>query len=204
MGKTGIFGGSFNPVHMGHLILAEWVRVERSLETVLFVPAASPPHKPNRPLADPAHRLRMVELAVDGHDAFRTEPIELEREGPSYTLKTVRELRERPGLGELYLIMGADSLLDLPDWWHAEELAQEAPVIVFNRPGCALEERWGELAERFGQGWVDRTRQLRVDAPLMELSATVVRERVRAGLSIRYMVPEPVRAYIAEHGLYAG
>ncbi len=203
--RVGIFGGSFNPIHVGHLILAEWVRVERSLHRLLFVPAASPPHKPQQPLAAPGHRLRMVELAVQGHEAFRAERIELERDGPSYTLQTVRELRDRLGPGnELLLVMGADSLLDLPNWWHADELVREVPVIVFARPGYNLERGWERLAERFGSEWVKSTKRLRVRAPLIELSATGIRERVRAGLSIRYMVPEPVRAHILEHGLYAG
>jgi nicotinate-nucleotide adenylyltransferase len=201
--RVGLFGGSFNPPHVGHLVLAEWAHAERALDRVLFVVAGQPPHKAPRPLAPAADRLRMVGLAIEGNPAFEACDLELRRTGASYTLQTVRELRG--GLGadvELFLIVGGDSLLELPTWWHAQELAREVPIISFGRPGTALESGLDGLAAHFGQEWVLRTRELMVDAPLMEVSATAVRQRVRDGLSVRYMVPEAVRAYIEERRLY--
>jgi nicotinate-nucleotide adenylyltransferase len=202
---VGIFGGSFNPVHLAHLILAERVRSERSLDTVLFIPARTPPHKASEPLAEGVDRLRMVELAIEGHPAFEALPIEIERSGPSFTLLTVRELRRRYGEGaQLFLLLGGDSLADLPNWWRAGELVEEADVIAFDRPGCLLDDHLPRMGAVFGEPWVRRTAELKVRAPLVEISATEVRQRVRAGKSVRYLVPEPVRHYILERGIYAG
>jgi nicotinate-nucleotide adenylyltransferase len=201
--RIGVFGGSFNPPHMAHLVLAERARVERALDRVLFVVAGHPPHKAPRPLAPGPDRLRMAELAIQGNPAFQACDLELKKPGASYTLQTVRELRTSLGPGaRLFLMMGGDALLDLPTWWHAAELAREVPIIAFGRPGSALGAELDGLARHFGEGWVRQVRALMVTAPLMEISATQVRERVRAGLSVRYMVPEAVRAYIEERGLY--
>ncbi len=203
--RTGIFGGSFDPVHVAHLILAERVRETRSLDRVLFIPARRPPHKPERELGPGPQRLQMLRLAIEGNPAFEALPVELEREGPSYTLQTVRELRERLGeAAQLYLIVGGDSLREIPTWWHAEELVREVAIIAVPRPGSPIEEALAEPAERFGDDWAARTRRLAVEAPLMEVSATEVRRRVREGLSIRYLVPEAVRKHILFAGLYAG
>ncbi len=201
MPGTGIFGGSFNPVHVAHLIVAERVREVRGLERVLFVPAARSPHKPRAPLAPAQDRLRMLELCLEGNDAFAVESLELEREEPSYTLVTVRELRRR-GTRDPVLLMGADSILDLPNWWHAEELAREVPIVGFCRPGYDLEGGWEELTDRFGADWAEAVRRSMVEVPLMQVSATDIRRRLREGRSVRYMVPEGVLAYIEERGLY--
>ncbi|MFO8007810.1 MAG: nicotinate-nucleotide adenylyltransferase [Candidatus Brocadiia bacterium] len=203
MAGTGIFGGSFNPVHVAHLIIAERVREARELERVLFVPAARPPHKPQAPLAPAEDRQRMLELCLEGNEAFVVEPLELEREGPSYTLLTVRELRRR-GVTDPVLLLGADSILDLPNWWQAEELVREAPVVGFRRPGYDLADGWGELAERFGAEWAEAVRRSMVDVPLMRISATEIRRRLQEGRSVRYMVPQAALDYIEERGLYRG
>lgn len=204
MARIGIFGGSFNPVHTGHLILAERVCSERSLDKVLFVPVLYPPHKPAKPLASAEHRMRMLGLALDGNPAFEALPLELNREEPSYTLITIRELRKDMGpSAELFLVLGGDSVHDIPNWWHAGELVREVEIIAFDRPGYPVQEAVGGMGELFGRAWVDRVRELKVDAPLLDISATDIRERVSAGKSIRYMVPEPVRQYILRHGLYA-
>ena len=206
MSRIGIFGGSFNPIHLAHLILAERARVERALDTVLFVPAAHPPHKPPQSagvLAPAERRLRMVELAVEGNPGFEASSLELEREGPSYTLLTVRQVRQRRGPeAELFLVMGADSVLDVPNWWHAEELAREAEVIALERPGFALDEGLEGLVPVLGERWVRRVGELRVRAPLLGISATEIRRRLAAGESVRYMVPAPVLEYISAYGLY--
>ncbi len=204
-GRVGMFGGSFNPPHVAHLILAERARVERALDRVLFVVARQPPHKAPRPLAPAEDRVRMVELAVAGNPAFEASNVELRKPGASYTLRTVRELKAALGAGvELFLMLGGDSVLDLPTWWHAQELAREVKVITFGRPGSALGAKLDSLTEHFGGDWVRQVRELTVEAPLMQISATEIRRRVRAGQSVRYMVPEAVRAYIEERGLYKG
>jgi nicotinate-nucleotide adenylyltransferase len=204
MARIGLFGGSFNPIHVAHLILAERVRERRFLDRVVFVPAGQPPHKPERPLAPAEHRLRMVELAVEGHPAFGVSRAEVERGEPSYTLRTVRETRAALGADdELFLLLGSDSVLDLPNWWHADELVQEVEIIAFERPGAPLEEELDALSRRFGEDWVRDVRALQVDAPLLEISSSDVRARREAGESVRYLVPDAVLAYIEERGLYA-
>jgi len=177
MARTGIFGGSFDPVHVGHLILAERVRSERGLDEVLFVPAPRPPHKSDRPLIEARHRMRMVELAIEGNPAFKALSLEMERKGPSYTLTTV--------------------------WWRAEELVCEVDIIAFDRPGRTVEEALTRLQGVFGEAWADRVRELKVDAPLLDISATGIRRRIGEGKSVRYLVPEAVRIYIMDNGLYA-
>lgn len=204
MKRAGIFGGSFNPVHTAHLLLAEWAREEAGLEVVLFVPASQPPHKPDRRLAPAADRLEMLRLATAPNPAFRISTVELERDGPSYTLTTVRELRREWGEGwQLCLLLGADSVLELPQWWRAAQLVQEVEVIGLPRRGSPPQEL-DRLEETFGQEPAARIRDSMLPAPLVEISATEVRRRLRRGLSVRYMVPEAVRNYILEHGLYAG
>jgi nicotinate-nucleotide adenylyltransferase len=205
MTTIGIFGGSFNPVHMAHLILAERALQERALDRVLFIPALQPPHKPQRPVAPAEHRMRMVELAVEANPAFEASRVEVERASPSYTLLTVRQLRESLGpAAELFLLLGADSVHDIPTWWRVQELVREVEIMAFERPGYSLEDDLQALAGLFGEAWARKMQEMKVRAPLIGISATEIRERVRAGKSVRYMVPEPVRQYILEHGLYAG
>ena len=203
MARIGIFGGSFNPVHLAHLILAEHARSQRRLDRILFVPAKFPPHKPDEPLASDEHRMRMLELAIEGNPAFQASALELERQGPSYTLMTVRQLRETVEReAQLFLIVGGDSLHDIHRWWRAAELVREVQIIALDRPGYAVSEALDRIARLFGQEVASQIERLKVDAPLLDISATEIRERVRAGKSIRDMVPEPVRQYIVENRLY--
>lgn len=202
MRRVGWFGGSFNPPHVGHLILAEMARSECDLDEILFMPAKNPPHKPAKGLAPAKHRCRMVELAVEGNDAFTVSRLELDREGPSYTLRTARELTERLSPdAELFLILGADSVRDLPEWWKAGELLAEMNFIVLRRPGYSLGDL-SHVEEAFGPGAVDKLQDAVVDAPLLDISSTAIRERVAARGSIRYLVPDPVRRYIHAKGVY--
>jgi nicotinate-nucleotide adenylyltransferase len=146
----------------------------------------------------------MVELAIQGNDSFEASRLELDRAGPSYTLTTVRQLRD--GLGkdaELFLVLGADSVHDMPTWWHARDLVREVEIIPVVRPGYSLEKDLDDLSRMFGADWARRVRELTVHAPSMDISSTEIRERVAAGRSIRYLVPEPVRQYILSRGLYA-
>lgn len=187
-----IFGGTFDPVHLGHLILAEHVAGFAALGEVVFVPAGRPPHKEGRTLAAARDRLAMVEAALAGNPCFSVSTIELERgDRPSFTIDTVRRLKAE-GAREVALILGADSLVELATWREPEALVAESRVLVVERPGVELADAPDHL----------RRHATRVPAPLIDISSRMIRERVAAGHSIRYLVPEAVREYIAEHRLY--
>ncbi|MEI7026866.1 nicotinate-nucleotide adenylyltransferase [Paenibacillus sp. y28] len=192
--KVGIMGGTFDPIHTGHLLAAEWAREEAGLEEVWFMPAGVPPHKPNAPKASADERLALVQAAIAGHDSFRICGIELEREGPSYTADTMEELVQRhPGVQFSYII-GADMVQFLPHWNRIERLAELITFVGLQRPGYPLELE--ELPEAIG-----RRVQL-VPFIGLELSSTEIRRRLASGRSVRYMVPEPVYTLIREKGLY--
>jgi nicotinate-nucleotide adenylyltransferase len=203
MRRVGLFGGSFNPVHVAHLLLAERALDEAGLERVVFMPARRPPHKPEMRLAPDADRLEMLRLATADNPRFEVSALELEREGPSYTLATVREIKAPLGPETaLCLLVGSDTIVELPSWWRADDLVQEVEFVGFERPGTPLHEIC-RVEEHFGAEVADRIRCSIITAPLLEASATQVRERVREGRSIRYMVPEAVRQHILARGLYA-
>ncbi len=202
MRRVGWFGGSFNPPHAGHLILAEMARSDAGLDEVLFMPAKNPPHKEVEGLAPAQERCRMAELAVEGNDTFTVSTMELECEGPSYTLRTARELTEKLDADtELFLMLGADSVHDLPEWWRAGELLEEMEFIVLKRPGYPLGDL-DDLQNEFGPEKVAKLQDAVAEVPLIDISSTVVRERLRRGLSIRYLVPESVRQYILRKEIY--
>ena len=202
MMRVAIFGGSFDPVHLAHLVLAEYAREARSLDKVVFVPASRPPHKPQGPLAPGSERFEMLRLAVAHNPHFEVSAMELERDVPSYTLVTVRETaRNLDPECELHLILGSDSLHDLPNWWHAQELVRAARIVCLERPGFPL-GRLDDLEACFGAQAVAAIREGIVRAPLLEISSSDIRRRIALGRSIRYLVPEPVREYIAARKLY--
>lgn len=187
-----LFGGSFDPVHVAHLIVAE-AAADALGTTVRFLPAREQPFKRAAHQATPEQRVEMLELAVAGNPRLQVEPIELELPVPSYTVRTLRALAERaPGgasAGNRYtLLLGADAARDLAAWWEVEALPGLADIVVFARPGATLSRH--PLISRV------------IPVPVIDLSATQVRERVTRGQSVRYLVPEPVREYIAAHGLY--
>ncbi|WP_456430011.1 nicotinate (nicotinamide) nucleotide adenylyltransferase [Rhodocaloribacter sp.] len=190
--RVGIFGGSFNPPHTAHLIVAEWVREAEAFDRVLWMPAARPPHKPGAALVSAAHRLAMTRLATRDHPAFAVSDLEIRRGGVSYTIDTVRALQSAHPADTFALILGGDSLRDFESWRRPDEIIARVPLVVYDRPGA---DRSG-VPERF----LERTRF--VKAPLLEISGTTIRARRRAGRSIRYLVPDSVRAYIETHGLY--
>ncbi len=186
---VGLFGGSFDPVHHGHLIVARAVAEAARLREVRFVPAREQPFKTGRHGAAPEQRAAMLDLAVAGEPGFRVERLELDRPGPSYTVDTLRALRARePGV-RFALLVGADAARELPQWKEAPALPGLATLVVFARPGAAVPA-----------GLPDRT--IVVEAPQVDISATAVRARVRAGRSVRYLVPDAVAAYVAAHRLY--
>lgn len=194
--RIGILGGTFDPPHYGHLILAELAADSLALDRVLFVPAADPPHK-GALRSSAEHRVAMVERAIAGNPRFALSRVDLDRPGPHYSVEMVRLLQgERPEAPLAFLI-GGDSLRDLPQWSRPDELIRLVRLGVMRRPGSApdltqLERELPGIRERVD--WID--------APQIEISASALAQRVRAGLSIRYQTPDAVRAYIEEHRLY--
>lgn len=188
----GLFGGSFNPPHVAHLIVSEVARDQFGLDEVWWIPNATPPHKPDHELASVDHRLEMTRRAVSDNPAFRLCTIEVERAGVSYTVETLRTLQEDHPNTEFGLIIGSDSLDHFAEWRRPDEIVERASLIVYKRPGVidVVPDRRFANHVRF------------VAAPVMEVSGTEIRSRCRAGRSIRYLVPESVRTYIEEHDLY--
>ena len=190
--KLGVFGGTFDPIHTGHLILAEVAREQLQLERVLFVPAGDPWRKADRDITPAAVRLEMVRLAVADNPGFVVDDCEVVREGPSYTVDTLQHLHRRAPEDELFLILGGDALADLPNWRDPAGIAVEAKIAVVPREGV-------------GMPWLPfpASRLQRVEMPYIGISSTAVRRRSQRGLSIRYLVPPIVEAYIREKGLYS-
>lgn len=190
--RLGIFGGTFDPIHIGHLLLAELARYLLHLDRVLFVPAARPPHK-GEVVASPEHRYRMTALACADNPHFEVSDLELRREGPSYTVETLRWIqRDSPAGTEPYLLIGADIARDLETWKDHERLLEESKVVVLARAGVSQ----SELPERVA------SRATVLSTPILEISSTEIRRLVRAGGSIRYQVTDPVESYIRSRGLY--
>jgi len=198
----GLFGGTFDPIHHGHLIAARSVAEQLSLGRVIFLPSSSPPHKVEPEILAPKHREAMVRLAVVDEPLFECHDFDLRRPGPSFTIETVQHFREVSGAGaELCWIIGADSLADLSSWHRAAELVEQCRIVTAVRPG------WDELPRaRLGEALSDRQIETLfgnvVPTPLIDISSTDIRRRVREGRSIRFLVPEAVERYIKEHGLY--
>lgn len=190
--RVGLFGGSFNPPHLAHLIVAEQVREQVQLDQVLWIPCHLPPHKEEQELAPSHHRLAMVRLAIEDNPFFDASDIEIRRGGRSYTIDTIRELQAQHSDWELMLILGEDSWRSLHTWRAPEEIVARVSLIVYQRPGAP-----DHLVDPRLKAYA-----IFVEAPLLEISATEIRQRCRQGHSIRYLVPEPVRQYIHEHQLY--
>ncbi len=189
--RLGIFGGTFDPIHWGHLLVAEMARQILQLHRVLFVPARIPPHKGALPTAA-EHRMRMVALACAENPHFEVSDVEIRREGPSYTVDTLRTVREESPGAEIFLMMGADSARDLGSWKDHETLLAESNVVVLGRPGIGEDAFPPEIGRRVT---VLRT-------PLVEVSSTDIRRRAARGESIRYMVTNEVEKYIRDEMLY--
>lgn len=197
MKKIGLFGGTFDPVHIGHLLLADAVLGDAGLDQVLFVPSAVPPHKPPGGRSAPEDRLRMVRLAIKGHGGFDTTDVELRRPGASYTVDTLIELQASNGWTgvEWFLILGADMCVDLSNWKNPDEIVSRAGLLIMERPGIDA-RRAGGIEERFLK------RAVFMKTPKIGISSTEIRDRVRMGKSIRYWVPRAVETFILEKGLY--
>lgn len=192
--RLGVLGGTFDPVHVGHLALGRVARDQLALDQVLFVPAGQPWRKPDREITPDEHRLAMVRLAVEGESAFAVSTMELEREGPSYTADTLEAVhRERPD-DELFFIVGQDALADLPHWVRPERIIELARLAVARRPGAPAVPADALRGLRERVVWLEM--------PPLDVSATEIRRRLRKGESVDGMLPPAVEVYIRENRLY--
>lgn len=196
---TGIFGGSFNPVHIGHLILAEYIRNEFKLDRIMFIPANIPPHKTEERMESAQHRFNMLNLALESNENFIISKIELNRKGPSYTVDTLTELSRTYSGEELYFICGADSLMNFYTWRNIGEIFRLAHIIIAGRAKINDEE-FSKMTESLRKQF--NARILISQSPLIDISSTQIRERIQKGLSIKYLVPDKVENYIRLHRLY--
>ena len=198
--RIGIFGGTFDPVHMGHLILAEQCREQAGLDEVWFVPNAQPPHK-DRGVTRFEQRCDMLGFAIAGHEPeFRVNRIEDELPGPSYTARTLDELHKRHPGNDLSLLLGSDCLPDLPGWYEPRRVIELASLVVVPRPGVML---W--TAERLARALgvdVSAVRMRYVACPMIEIASRELRRAIMDGMSIRYLVPRSVEEYVRERKLY--
>jgi len=192
--RLGVLGGSFDPVHMGHLVLAETAREQARLDRVVFMPAGHQWRKADREMTPGRQRCDMLRLAIAGNPHFEVSTLEIEREGPSYTDVTLALLAEADPGAELVFILGQDALADLPNWHAPERVVGLATLAVAGRAGGAAPRPPEALPE---------ARLIWLVMPLIEISASGIRERVRAGRTIRYLVPDPVREYVVANGLYS-
>ena len=196
--KVGILGGTFDPIHIAHLIIAEECRCQLGLSRVFFIPAGAPPHKRAKPLTEAEARVAMVRLAVATNPNFVVSRMDIDRPGPCYSSDTVELLRRQLGPEtDIHFIIGLDSLIDMPTWHEPSRLIQQCTLAVVGRPNYhadldALEEQLPGI----------RSRTEFVPVPQMEISSTMIQQRVRSGMPIRYQVLEVVESYIRTHRLY--
>jgi len=195
--RIGVLGGTLDPVHYGHLFAAEEVRAWCGLDRILLMPCGQAPHKDYRAITPAEHRYNMCVLAAQGNSHFCVSRIEIDRPGPSYTIDTLRELRALYGSDtELFFILGADALLEIDTWRQPDDVLREAQCVVVPRKGVELDRLPSVIgAER-------AARVVVIDMPLLGISATEIRRRVREGRPIRYLLPDPVIDYIQREGLY--
>ena len=189
--KIGIFGGTFDPPHLGHLIIAQTAVEDLELDKILFVPAASPPHKMDRLMAPASHRLAMLKLAIKGNKKFEATALELQRGGISYTVDTLRSLNGRYPDAELFLLLGEDNYAEFHSWKSPEEIVRLASLVIYHRSG-------------YGNVQGSRYPVTQLKGALLEFSSTDIRKKAFRGQSIRYFVPQDVARYIKSKKLYIG
>jgi nicotinate-nucleotide adenylyltransferase len=198
--RIGIFGGTFDPIHLAHLVVAEQSREQAQLDEVWFMPSFRPPHKQGQEVTSFERRVEMISLAIAGYPVFRIESIEKERPGLSYTAETLEALQARHPNSELHLILGGDCLPDLAYWYEPLKIIDQAKLLVAARPGYSL---W--TLEQLAQSLkcpTERIRFQKIDLPLIELASHELRERIRENRSIKYLVSHAVEVYIREKKLY--
>jgi len=200
--RLGLFGGSFDPVHYGHLLLAECCREQCRLDWVVFLPAANPPHKKGETLSPAEHREAMLRLAIADYELFEVSTYEIDRGGTSYTVDTLRHFRQTlPPHVDLFLLLGADMLADLPNWREAGEICRLALPVAVARSDVG-EPDFSCLARIASPERIDEIRRQRVTMPAIGTSSTDLRRRAAAGQSLRFQTPRAVEEYIRSHGLY--
>lgn len=199
--RVGVYGGTFDPVHLGHLVLAEQCREQAKLDEVWFIPAARPPHKQEQRISTFQHRVEMLSLALAGNPAFRINELEKDRPGPSYTADTLAELHDQYPEIELALLMGSDCLPDLAHWYKPAQILELALLVVVARPGF---EMW-DMAQIRGSLKLAADKEIRVQLihlPEIDLASRTIRSRNHEHRTIRYLVPRAVECYIETHSLY--
>ena len=194
--RIGILGGIFDPIHYGHLTIAEEARYHFALREVLFVPCGSPPHKQEQAVTEAKHRLAMTRLALADNSAFQLSPVEIDRPGLSYAIDTIELLQQEYGAAKLYFIVGADAILELEAWKEPQRLVGACQVVAATRPGYDL----SLLQEILGKEIASRV--ILLEAPGVAISSREIRQRVRQGAPIKYLVPGPVAQYIVDYKLY--
>jgi nicotinate-nucleotide adenylyltransferase len=199
--RIGIYGGSFDPIHLGHLLLAETCREQLRLDEVRLIPAHVSPFKTDQYPSDDKQRLEMLQLAVTGQDSFVVDPREVDRGGISYTVDTLRELHHEFPDSEWFLLMGADSLIDFLKWKEPAEIGRLAWIIVVGRGGYA-DIGWNVLEGLLDRERFEQTRAMNIEMPLIELSSTELRQRAATGRSLRFRMPRAVEQYIHANQLY--
>jgi len=194
--RIGLLGGSFDPIHIGHLIMAESAREQNKLELVIFAPAGNPPHKSSRRLVPIKDRIAMIELAIASHANFLCSRIDAEPSEPSYTWRLLESVHEEFPDSDISFIMGGDSLREFGSWARPERILELASMAVIDRPGSEVDQSVRDAVPGLAEATTP------VDAPMCSISSTEIRERVEERRSIRFLVPEPVREYIERRGLY--
>lgn len=202
--RVGLVGGTFDPVHYGHLVIAEEIRFTLKLTEMVFIPAGQPPHKPQQIITAVQHRMEMLQLAIASNPYFTCSRIEVDQPGPSYTVDTLRRLREEWGINaELYFVVGWDSLEEFSTWYKPMEiLALLTRLVAIRRPGYVEDAEYNARLESRLPGISQRL--LVMPAPQLEISSSDLRQRVAEGRPITYQTPEVVEQYITEHKLYSG
>lgn len=192
--KIGLFGGTFDPVHNGHLIIAEYLRDELHLDEIWFIPTGKHPLKDNRQITSVEHRLNMLRLAIADNEKFKISEIEIHRPGISYTIDTLNELTDkyRDSQPRFYYFIGMDNVNELPKWKDPHRILEKCQVVAFGRPGFQPQPEARQFVPRIQF----------VHVPLLEISSTFVRQRIKEGRSVRYIVPKEVERYIYEKALY--
>ncbi|WP_018659462.1 nicotinate-nucleotide adenylyltransferase [Allofustis seminis] len=185
--RVGILGGTFNPPHLGHLMIAQQVQSILQLDRMMFLPTATPPHVHEKKTITAEHRINMLQLAIDDNEDFFVDQYEVQNGGKNYTIDTVRALMARYPMVDFYFVIGADMVEDLVTWHNADELVNIIPFVAVKRSGYSLDSKFPLIT---------------VDIPAVDISSSYIRHAVSVGQSIRYLVPEDVRFYIEQEGLY--
>ena len=197
--KIGIMGGTFDPIHYAHLATAEFIRTKYKLDKILFIPSGNPPHKTDRYVMDKNHRYNMVLLSTMTNENFEVSSMEIDKVGKSYTVDTLRELKNIYPDSKIYFITGADAICDIESWRDVEENFRLATFIAATRPGISLikaQEKIEKLINKYNADIIT------VYVPSLDISSTYIREQIKENKSIRYLIPENVEKYIYEKGLY--